>query len=150
MTASDSTATPSLSDCILSGRGTGNPFSDWERWKKVSAPMPMPVSDKKGIVWDMDSSRKAFEEIQRQIDLNRVINPTKKITLTRRTLRFKGVVFVVTLEDEVVEFFEDEKNISTDEMRLIEVAYPEEYKRIKEAWMNAWKDLQASRAFDEY
>lgn len=112
--------------------------------------MPMPVSDKKGIVWDMDSSRKAFEEIQRQIDLNRVINPTKKITLTRRTLRFKGVVFVVTLEDEVVEFFEDEKNISTDEMRLIEVAYPEEYKRIKEAWMNAWKDLQASRAFDEY
>lgn len=112
--------------------------------------MQMPVSDRTGIVWDTDSSRKAFEEMQRQIDLHQAISPTKKITLTKRTLRFKGVVFLVTLEDEIVGFFEDEKNISTDEMRLIEVAYPVEYKLIKEAWMKAWKDLQASRAFDEY
>lgn len=142
MTASDSTAPPSLSDCILGGRGTGNPFAGWENWKNI------PVSDKSGIVWDTQNGRKAFEEMQRQIEAYGRV--AEKITVTKSTLRFKGVVFVITLEKEILQFFEDEKNISSDEMRLIECTYPEEYKRIKEAWMKAWKDLQASRAFDEY
>lgn len=124
---------------------------DW--WSRVSAPMTNPVSNKSGIVWDTETSRKAFEEMQRQIDrhsaMTGAVAAAQKITLTKRTLRFKGVVFVVTLEDEIVEFFEDEKNISTDEMRLLEVAHPKEYKRIKDLWIKAWQDLQASRAFDE-
>lgn len=142
MKASDSTAPPSLSDCILGGRGTGNPFTDWESWKNI------PVSDKSGIVWDTQNGRKAFEEMQRQIEAYGRV--AEKITVTKSTLRFKGVVFVITLEKEILQFFEDEKNISSDEMRLIECTYPEDYKRIKDAWMKAWKDLQASRAFDEY
>lgn len=108
----------------------------------------MPVSDKSGIVWDTQNGRKAFEEMQRQIEAYGRV--AEKITVTKSTLRFKGVVFVITIEKEILQFFEDERNISSDEMRLIECTYPEDYKRIKDAWMKAWKDLQASRAFDEY
>lgn len=144
MKPSDSTALPSLSDRIL-GRSPGYPFTDPD-WSKITAPMNMPDSNR---IWDTEHSRKAYEEIQRQMNRQSAMTGAAAITLTKRTLRFKGVVFVVTLEDEIVEFFEDEKNISTDEMRLLEVAYPSDYKRIKSAWMDAWKNLQASRAFDE-
>lgn len=66
-----------------------------------------------------------------------------------RTLAFKGIIFTAYLSDNVLEFFEREKDITRDELRLLEIAHPEAYSKIKQAWMTAWKDLQALNAFEK-
>lgn len=146
MTVSNSTG--KLTDHIF-GIGERDLFSagdpSWDSWRNVSVTPPST-----GIVWEQEG-RSEYEKIKKMVEAMQSNKATgERITLVKSTLRFKGVVFVITLEKEILQFFEDEKNISSDEMRLIECTYPEEYKRIKEAWMKAWKDLQASRAFDEY
>lgn len=69
-------------------------------------------------------------------------------TSRNRTIKFKEIVFTAYLSDEAMEFFEDERNITRDELRLLEIAHPKEYSRIKQAWMTAWKELQALNAFE--
>lgn len=69
-------------------------------------------------------------------------------TSRNRTIKFKDIVFVAYLPDEAMEFFEDERNVTRDELRLLEIAHPTEYSRIKKAWLSAWKELQALNAFE--
>lgn len=66
-----------------------------------------------------------------------------------RTLRFKDVVFTVYIPDKVMDFFENDKAITRDELRLLEITHPKEHAKIKQAWMTAWKDLQALVAFEK-
>lgn len=66
-----------------------------------------------------------------------------------RTVRFNGITFTAYLSDEVMEFFEDEKNLTREELRLLEVAHPNAYSQVKQAWMTAWKDLKALEAFEK-
>lgn len=47
-----------------------------------------------------------------------------------------------------MEFFEDDRHVTRDELRLLEVAHPKEYAKIKQAWIAAWKELQALNAFE--
>lgn len=65
-----------------------------------------------------------------------------------RTIKFKEIVFTACLSDETVEFFEDDRHVTRDELRLLEVAHPKEYAKIKQAWITAWKELQALNAFE--
>lgn len=66
-----------------------------------------------------------------------------------RTLKFKDIVFTAYLPEEVMQFFEDDRNVTRDELRLLEIAHPTEYSRIKRAWTNAWKELKALEAFEK-
>lgn len=66
-----------------------------------------------------------------------------------RTIKFKEIVFTACLSDEAMEFFEDDRHVTRDELRLLEVAHPKEYAKIKQAWMTAWKELQALSAFEK-
>ena len=59
-----------------------------------------------------------------------------------RTLKFKGVTFLARLPDEIMEFFEDTGDIQHDEMMMLDVAFPNQYKKIKEAWTTAYLQLQ--------
>lgn len=70
-------------------------------------------------------------------------------TSRNRTLKFKEVVFVVYLPDEAMEFFEDDREVTRDELRLLQIAHPTEYSKIKKAWTNAWKELKALEAFEK-
>ncbi|AFH21085.1 hypothetical protein CL97_gp201 [Cronobacter phage CR9] len=65
-----------------------------------------------------------------------------------RTLKFKDVTFVVSLFDATMEFFEDERMITQDELRLVRVTYPEEYEKIRKSWTHAWRELKAIEAFE--
>lgn len=66
-----------------------------------------------------------------------------------RTLKFKDIVFTAYLPEEVMQFFEDDRDVTRDELRLLEIAHPTEYSRIKRAWTNAWKELKALEAFEK-
>lgn len=70
-------------------------------------------------------------------------------TSRNRTVRFNGITFTAYLADEVMEFFEDERNLTREELRLLEVAHPKAYSQIKQAWMTAWKELKALEAFEK-
>lgn len=69
-------------------------------------------------------------------------------TSRNRTIKFKEIVFTAYLSDEAMEFFEDDRHVTRDELRLLEVAHPKEYAKIKQAWIAAWKELQALNAFE--
>lgn len=69
-------------------------------------------------------------------------------TSRNRTIKFKGIVFTVYLSDEAMEFFEDDRHVTRGELRLLEVAHPKEYAKIKQVWIAAWKELQALNAFE--
>lgn len=103
-----------------------------------------------------DIKAREWEKIMR--DLMKTPSPTITTTGTQvivdpptsrnRTIKFKEIVFTAYLSDEAMEFFEDERNITRDELRLLEIAHPKEHSRIKQAWMTAWKELQALNAFE--
>lgn len=103
-----------------------------------------------------DIKAREWERLIREMNNHTITSPsvaTERViidppTSRNRTLRFKDIVFVAYLPDEVMEFFEDERNITRDELRLLEIAHPKEYSRIKQAWMTAWKELQALNAFE--
>lgn len=98
------------------------------------------------VKWtEAEHHRRQIEQIMQEN--NRGFIPTPEIR-PKTTLRFKNVVFVVRVERFILEFFEDEKDIHPDEMRLLGITYPEEHAKIKEAWISSWKDLQAVRAFE--
>lgn len=65
-----------------------------------------------------------------------------------RVIKFKEIVFTAYLSDGAMEFFEDDRYVTRDELRLLEVAHPKEYAKIKQAWISAWKELQALNAFE--
>lgn len=109
-------------------QSTGTPCVDAEKWAEA------------------ERQRRLLEHVM-QGNRDRSFLPTPEIR-PKTTLRFKNVVFVVRVEGFVLDFFEDEKDIHPDEMRLLGITYPEEHAKIKEAWMYAWKDLQAVRAFE--
>lgn len=69
-------------------------------------------------------------------------------TSRNRTIKFKEIVFTAYLSDEAMEFFEDDRYVTRDELRLLEVAHPKEYAKIKQTWISAWKELQALNAFE--
>lgn len=70
-------------------------------------------------------------------------------TSRNRTVRFNGITFTAYLSDEVMDFFEDERNLTREELRLLEVTHPKAYSQIKQAWITAWKDLKALEAFEK-
>lgn len=77
----------------------------------------------------------------------------KKTTLEgkfvmKRTLKYKGITFIVNLEDEAMEFFEDPKNISKEELQVLNVTFPEYYKRIESVWTDAYIKVQAKKVFE--
>lgn len=104
-----------------------------------------------------DIKAREWERLIREMNNNTITGPavtTERViidppTSRNRTLKFKEIVFTAYLPDEVMEFFEDERNITRDELRLLEIAHPKEYSRIKQAWMTAWKELQALNAFEK-
>lgn len=68
--------------------------------------------------------------------------------VTKRTLKYKGITFIVNLEDEAMEFFEDPKNITKEELQVLNVTYPEYYKRIESIWTEAYIKVQAKKVFE--
>lgn len=66
----------------------------------------------------------------------------------KRTLKYKGITFIVNLEDEAMEFFEDPKNISKGELQVLNVTFPEYYKRIESVWTDAYIKVQAKKVFE--
>lgn len=122
----------------------------WNR--NINDPFSYPGSP--GIV--TDPNRKIFD----QYEWERICKELAKVTkqgesqklvvddVVTRTLKYRGVTFVVLLSDRIVEFFEDLKNISREEMHLVEITYPKEYAKIRETWMEAWTRLQAQKAFE--
>lgn len=66
----------------------------------------------------------------------------------KRTLKYKGITFIVNLEDEAMEFFEDPKNISRDELQVLNVTFPEYYKRIEAVWTETYIKAQAKKVFE--
>lgn len=87
--------------------------------------------------------------------IERILNnkaPTKdslsgKLVM-KRTLKYKGITFIVNLEDEAMEFFEDPKNISRDELQVLNVTFPEYYKRIEAVWTETYIKAQAKKVFE--
>ncbi|UTC25402.1 hypothetical protein P7_212 [Pectobacterium phage vB_PcaM_P7_Pc] len=98
---------------------------EWERIMReiVNAPTPTTTSTGTKVIVDPPTSR-------------------------NRTIKFKEIVFTAYLSDEAMEFFEDDRHVTRDELRLLEVAHPKEYAKIKRAWIAAWKELQALNAFE--
>jgi|AGFT01.1.fsa_nt_gi hypothetical protein len=68
--------------------------------------------------------------------------------VTKRTLKYKGITFIVNLEEEAMEFFEDPKNISKEELQVLNVTFPEYYKRIESVWTDAYIKVQAKKVFE--
>lgn len=96
----------------------------------------------------IESSSKLYESILRQrlqmAQPSSMMGEMKIVTTPdrERTLKFKGVTFLARLPDEIMEFFEDTGDIRQDEMRMLDVAFPNQYKKIKEAWTTAYLQLQ--------
>lgn len=87
-------------------------------------------------IWEQSVKNKRAEDILRSLDTN------------KRTLRYKGVTLLIVLENEVMEFFEDPKNITPDELRLLNLTFPKEYDKIKQEWCNQYLRLQATKVFE--
>lgn len=76
----------------------------------------------------------------------------KKTTVNRdmpkkRSLTYKGLTFFPQLKEDSMEFFE-EKEIKAEEIQLLEITFPEEYTKLKKAWMEVYVLKIASEAFD--
>lgn len=134
----------------LYGTGTGIPADIANTW--ISDPFKPNEFD-----WEeakKELQRRRLQEIINQgAPWNKVINtlpePPDPPKMRTRTLKFKDVTFVVVLLDETMEFFEDDKTITRDELRLVQVTYPMEYDKIKKSWTAAWKELRALEAFEK-
>lgn len=100
----------------------------------------------------VESSSKIYESILRQrLEMARLSSMMGEKIVTEmpdweRTLKFKGVTFLVSLPEEIMEFFEDTGDIQHGEMMMLDVAFPNQYKKIKEAWTIAYFQLQ----FEKY
>lgn len=66
----------------------------------------------------------------------------------KRTLKYKGITFIVNLENEAMEFFEDPKNISKEELQVLNVTFPEYYNRIEAVWTETYIKAQAKKVFE--
>lgn len=87
-------------------------------------------------IWEQSVKNKQAEDLLRSLATN------------KRTLRYKGVTLLIALEKEVMEFFEDPKNITSDELRLLNLTFPKEYDKIKQEWCNQYLRLQATKVFE--
>lgn len=67
----------------------------------------------------------------------------------KKNLRYKGLVVPIRLLEETYEFFEDEMNITKEELQVLQVMNKEEYDRFSSAWRDAWTKLQSLKAFED-
>lgn len=135
---------------LMGGETTGTNVNSWRVGDGYNTPnihQPWKLPDSQIPDWE-----RIIREIRNvpsptvTTETNVILDPP---TSRNRTIKFKEVVFTAYLSDEAMEFFEDERNITRDELRLLEIAHPKEYSRIKQAWMTAWRDLQALNAFEK-
>lgn len=104
----------------------------------------------------MADQRRIFEEISKATQQKRWLSIDEAEGLKdmggkhirQRTFKYKDITFIVNLEDEAMEFFEDPKNISRDELRILSVTFPEYYKKIEAAWTDAYIKAQAKKVFE--
>lgn len=129
--------------------GIGGPWrvGDGYNFPNIHQPWTPSPSDIKAREWE-----RIIREIVNAPTPTTTSTGTKVIvdppTSRNRTIKFKEIVFTAYLSDEAMEFFEDDKHVTRDELRLLEVAHPKEYAKIKQAWIAAWKELQALNAFE--
>lgn len=128
--------------------GIGGPWrvGDGYTSPHIHQPWNPSPSDIKAQEWERFMRERFMREVMNDPTGTKVIvdPPTSR----NRTIKFKEIVFTAYLSDEAMEFFEDERNVTRDELRLLEVAHPKEYAKIKQAWIGAWKELQALNAFE--
>lgn len=146
----------SLKDHIntaLAGSGTTginvNPWrvGDGYTTPNIDQPWTHSPADIKALEWErlrrkvMNTPAPTTTSIETEV----IVDPP---TSRNRTIKFKGIVFTVYLSDEAMGFFEDDRHVTRGELRLLEVAHPKEYAKIKQVWIAAWKELQALNAFE--
>lgn len=121
---------------VVYGTGSGIDYS------RLNSPAGPWTTGRGNTVFD----KKMIEKI-----LNRPVTSNDSLagkSVMKRTLKYKGITFIVNLEDEAMEFFEDPKNITREELQVLNVTYPEYYKRIESNWTDAYFKTQAKKVFE--
>jgi len=119
-----------------------DPVSLYQQRKKIEEAMSA-TSISTGLVRNAPDVRTAMESWN---DIVKKVNGDRN-TPKKRSLTYKGLTFFPQLKEDSMEFFE-EKEIKTEEIQLLEITFPEEYTKLKKAWMEVYLLKIASEAFD--
>lgn len=116
--------------------GTG---IDYGKINSIPSPAGPWTDNRRNNVFD----REVIEKI-----LNNKATTKDSLAVKFVILKYKGITFMVNLENEAMEFFEDPQNISKEELQVLNVTFPEYYNRIEAAWTETYIKAQAKKVFE--
>lgn len=127
-------------------KSTINPFDNYHIYQGGTASAP-----KKYVSPSipLNTGTETAEEIlRREKQIRDILEKGMFVGDDKKTIKYKGVTLRLGLPQEAMEFFEDLKEITSDELRLLNLTFPEIYEKIKKEWVKKYTEFQAVKVFE--